>query len=105
MELHHIPMYKTYDVVGYTYDTDTYCVGDCITQALDGSDPQSGLLAHVEQRLDEIAAESGIDRDDESSYDTAVFPKVIFAGMEFDRAPRCHGCGAVLDGFHDDTED
>jgi hypothetical protein len=103
MKLHEIPMYKSYDVVGYTFACDIYCVGDCITRAVDGSDPQSGLLAHVEQRLDEIAAERGIDRD-RQVHDSNDFPHVIRASDEFDYTPRCITCGGVLDDESDDDE-
>jgi len=102
MQLHRIPMTKSYDIVGYAFNTDTYCVGDCITQAVGEVDPQSGLTAHVEQALNEIAAERGINRDDERSFDSSEFPKVIFASEEFDYCPRCIVCGGVLDGHDPD---
>jgi hypothetical protein len=91
---------KAWTIVGYTYNADIYCVGNCITESLGETDPQSGLTEHVEARLDEIAAQRGIDRMDERSYDSGDFPKVIFASEEFpDYCPHCAGCGGVLDGF------
>ena len=58
------------------------------------------MTAHVEQCLDEIAAERGIDRHNERSFDQADFPKVIFADTEFTICPRCITCGGILPG-HD----
>lgn len=100
MELHRIPLFHTSDIVGYELNTDFYCVGDCVTDALNASPPLTGLTAHVEQRLDEIAASRGINRHDERSYDSSVFPKIVTAGSEPpDYCPMCAGCHAPLDSF------
>lgn len=54
----------------------------------------------VEECLGVIAERRGIDKDNERSYDSGSFPKVIFASEEFpDYCPRCALCHGVLDGF------
>ena len=74
-------------IVAYTFQADTHCVR-CIVKVLpagdgqpfdgwalaEGADPMS-----TEANLSEIAAAFGIDREDESSFDSGDFPKVVFA--------------------------
>lgn len=64
-------------IVGYTYDADTYCDG-CTVDMLGP--------------LDELAESLGIDPEDERSYDSSDFPKVIFADSVEDdeHCGRCH---------------
>lgn len=125
MQLHQIPMIKSYDIVGYTFNADIYCDGECILVALGELPPDTAditgmqyreLSAHsaarnslrvarfatmdVETALNQVAATRNVNRDDESSYDSGDFPKVIFASEEFpDYCPRCALCHGVLDGF------
>ncbi|MFE9833992.1 hypothetical protein ACFYP4_02415 [Streptomyces sp. NPDC005551] len=109
---------KTWTVVGYSFDADIYCDGVCIIRALGEIGPvvyeRAKLItdvtmrfkgaATVEEALKVIAERRGIDPDNERSYDSGDFPKVIFADEEFpDYCPRCALCRGVLDGF--DPED
>lgn len=125
---------KAWTIVGYTFNADIYCDGICILRALGEIGPlvyervnkvnyrdrvairrmhdmTNRALARrfngetqVEACLGVIATRRGIDRDNERSYDSGDFPKVIFASEEFETTPRCAGCTGVLDGFSDDTE-
>jgi hypothetical protein len=67
-------------VVGYTYAADTYC-HDCIVDVIGP--------------LDERAEALGIDTDDERSYDSDDFPKVVFASQVED-AEYCGSCHELL---------
>jgi hypothetical protein len=90
---------KAYDIVGYTFNADQYCPA-CITEMLpvgegeayDGWRLASGVRMTTEGNLDEIAYAFGIDRMDESSYDSSEFPKVIFASQieDDEYCGRCH---------------
>lgn len=85
-----------YSPVGYDYRADSYCL-DCIpnvarvknhtaydaernisyTQRNGGNGYKRGECNCCECRLDRTAAARGIDRMDEGSYDSSVFPKSI----------------------------
>lgn len=118
---------KAWTIIGYAFNADIYCDGVCIIRALNEIGPiiydraeritdVTQLFdgsATVEDALAVIAGHRNIDRDDERSYDSGDFPKVIFASEEFpDYCPRCALCTGVLDGFDpadyatddDDTE-
>ncbi len=108
---------KAWTIVGYTFNADIYCNGNCILRALgelsqeehdaDGMDLISRILpgkfngaATIEGALKVVATRRNIDSDDERSYDSGDFPKVIFASEEFpDYCPRCALCHGVLDSF------
>ena len=90
------------DIVGYTFQADTYCPEHVIDalptgegEAFDGwalapgADPMS-----TEDNLSEIASAFGIDRQDEHTFDTDYFPKVIFADQAEDS--RCATCDEPL---------
>ena len=93
-----------HDVVGYTFNAATYCPG-CIIDTLptgkgevfDGWAYASGAdPVGTEDNLDEIVAVFGIDRQDEQSYDSDTFPKVVFRD-HLDDDERCDSCGETLD--------
>lgn len=105
---------KAWTVVGYTFNADIYCDGVCIIRAIGEIGPVTYDRAEritdvtelfdgsatVEDALAVIGTARGINRDDERSYDSSDFPKVIFASEEFpDYCPRCAVCTGVLDGF------
>lgn len=87
------------DIAGYTFKTETYC-RYCIIDALptgpgqpyEGWKLAAGVSMPTEENLDEIAAAFQIDRDDESSFDSNDFPKVIFDSQaeETDVCSVCH---------------
>lgn len=84
------------DIVGYSFNADTYCV-DCIVSVVTNGTYPSGSFARseVESKLDAIAQYDRIDRMDEHSFDSSEFPKVIFAdsvhsGDSPDYCGKCH---------------
>lgn len=95
-------MSAAYDVVGYTYRADEYCP-TCIVDAaqlyasVGGLDPRD-----TEHRLDYCANSLDIDRQDESTFDSDDFPKVIFRDQTIHHddgevwADRCGRCGRLL---------
>lgn len=85
------------DIVGYTYQAANYCT-DCITDAL--LDEQQQLFFDcrhdtVSGTLDAVAHYRGIDIEDEHTFDSDDFPKVIFAD-QIEEDETCATCGEVL---------
>ena len=78
-------------IVGYTYAADTYCTGECVTNALGAAQIIRGW-GTTESLLDNMAESRGIDRMDERSFDSSVFPKAVF-GTSAEDSGRCGGCG------------
>lgn len=88
------------DIVGYTFRASTYCRDHIMpavtsTKAYDGWELAKGVIVPVEQDLDEIAFAFQIDRQDESSFDSDEFPKVIFRDAAEDTY--CEVCGLPLE--------
>lgn len=67
-----------FDILGYVYRADIWCP-ECVHFAFEG-DPR----VCTEEVLDRAARERGIDREDETSFDSDEFPKVI---MRFEMEP------------------
>lgn len=94
---------KAWAVVGYTYRAETLCPS-CVIESLptgegeafDGWRDMTGRMS-AEENLTELALAFGIDRSDESSYDSDDFPKVVFASSVEDEE-RCDRCGEELLG-------
>jgi hypothetical protein len=88
------------DVVGYFYQASYCCPGCCLTSMLDatgGCTPEEIAFypTHTEEALlDVYARRLGINRQDESTFDSFEFPKVIWRAMV--RGDRCGICGAEL---------
>lgn len=88
-------------IAAYTYDAETICL-DCtfekfvrLAVALEG---QQAYHYSTEEVLEAVAYARGINRDDEHSFDSSAFPKVVFAeqlggveGIEY-----CDECAAEL---------
>ena len=93
-------MSKPFDVVGYTYRADIYCpdhiAGRYRSDVLARGDwTYTQGDASAEAWLDVQAKAHGIDRYDETTYDSDIFPKVIFS----DQAAEddcCGECGAGI---------
>ena len=93
---------KAWGIVGYTFQADNYCSG-CIIDQLptgpgqpyDGWALVPGVFMPVEDNLDEIAYAFGIDRYDETSFDSEDFPKVIFS-PQLEDTEHCGACGGEL---------
>lgn len=75
---------KAWTIVGYTYRSENWMPEAIVNQLT----TNPGDMAHargrtargdVEKHLDLLARIYGVDRTDESSYDSSDFPKVIFA--------------------------
>jgi hypothetical protein len=93
------------DIVGYTFNAETYCPGHIIDAlptgeggAFEGWALAAGIHMSVEDNLDEVAASFVINRADESSFDDGEFPKVILRSMAHatDDGDRCRQCGDIL---------
>ena len=89
-------------IVGYTFQADTYCSGCVIDQLptgpgqmYDGWALAPGVSMPVEDNLDEIAIAFGIDRNDETTFDSSDFPKVIFSS-QLEDTEHCGACGGEL---------
>lgn len=91
---------KAWTVVGYTYAYETLCPACTLSalptgpgEAFDGWHDATESLS-AEDNLTELAAAFGINREDESSYDSGDFPKVIFSSDS--ESDECGGCGEIL---------
>lgn len=87
---------KAWDIVGYTYQADTFCPKDVIEVLIErGEASPAARDMRTEDALDQIAGANGIDRQDERTFDSGDFPKVIFeSDVEGDE--RCAECGEIL---------
>lgn len=77
------------DIVGYMFQVDIWH-GPCLPLLA------MGVENSVEDALDAIAVDRGVDREDERSFDSDEFPKVIFASQVECTEERCGGCGESL---------
>lgn len=86
-------------IIGYTFKAENFCP-DCIIdqlptgpdEAYDGWALAEGVRMPVEANLNEIAYAFGIDRNDESTFDSGDFPKVILSS----ESEYCGACGGGL---------
>ena len=67
-------------IVAYDFNAATYCPEHVIEAMIQRGEasPAARDMA-VEDALDQIAAANGIDRQDERSFDSGDFPKVVFS--------------------------
>ena len=89
---------KAFDeIVAYTLSGDIYCP-ECVLEVMDARQYRGS----VEDNLDEIASDPSypINRSDEHSFDSDIFPKVVFLCMienDDDGTPtQCGGCEAIF---------
>lgn len=91
------------DIVGYTFNAETLCPS-CMRRKAAFENEANGDNAEftpLDTLLTRWAARQGIvDMEDEHSFDSDDFPKVIFASSVEDRE-RCDGCNERLDGEPD----
>jgi hypothetical protein len=103
---------SNFDVVGYTYQADTWCDDAIRTLAIrqaaaNGDATAWGDCGSAEDALTTWALLIGLDRDDEKSFDSGDFPKVIReASAHADCTPddvgpgqcgdRCRHCGTPI---------
>lgn len=82
---------RSYDIVAYIYRADMYCSMCIVEQVTDGVvyDLNTAVA------LGALADQRGIDREDERSYDSGDFPKVVFAD-QIEDDEYCGACGDVI---------
>lgn len=89
---------KTFDkIVAYVYQAEIICPR-CVRKNLVSNNVIQRDIAklHPEEILDLVAMENNINRNDEYSFDSSVFPKVIFAtDVEFGE-DFCGKCGTMV---------
>ena len=79
-------------IVAYTYDAETLC-GECVVKALTFDDKL--LHYSTEDALDALAKVMNIDRQDEYSFDSSEFPKVVF-DTQIEEIELCDHCAIEL---------
>lgn len=92
------------DIIAYQYAADLYCLSCIVGLVCEGSDrePVPVPMMETEKALDSLAGLWKIDRENESSFDSDEFPKVVlddpFDGSE-DAADNyyCGCCNSQLD--------
>lgn len=89
---------KSYAIVGYTFNTENYCTEDIREMFVTSAGFTAPAFATTEDVLDSVATNMGIDRSDESSYDSSDFPKVIFASQIESDEEYCGNCHESLIG-------
>ena len=76
------------DIVAYTYQAELLCPA-CTYLALTSGESRDVLIDRTRHDvIRDIGVERGIDVDDEDSFDSSEFPKVVFA----DQAYHCEDC-------------
>lgn len=80
-------------IVAYTYRADMYCP-DCIKHVMFG-DLSIADAPNAEECLDRFAGILGVDREDEYTFDSDNFPKVVF-GAQIESVEHCATCGGEL---------
>lgn len=85
------------EIVAYTFNADTYHPSCLISAMVLGQElSPAALNMGVEEVLDQHAGANGIDREDEHSFDSSEFPKVIFADQVESDDEICGHCGDPL---------
>jgi hypothetical protein len=81
------------DIVAYTYQAANWHPACLISVMVAGGDlsPAARDMS-VERVLDQHAGAIGIDREDESSFDSDDFPKVVFSSQVEDPEEICSYC-------------
>jgi hypothetical protein len=87
---------KAFDIVGYTYQAEILCK-ECARRAARRNNPDPAPVESwlAETELNDWANTIGLDREEEESYDSNDFPKVIFAS-EVQEGETCGECGEAL---------
>lgn len=93
-------MPKAWDIVAYTFQADTWCP-DCMRTYAEAQINFLGKFyvdtggMFAEGVIGHWADAAGINRGDESSYDSGDFPKVVFQSMVED-VEHCGQCGEEI---------
>ena len=88
---------KAFDIVAYTYRAALYCPEHLIEAMIANREASPAARdMDTEEVLDQIANANAIDRQDEHSYDSDDFPKVVFAA-DLDFGEVCDAGHNILD--------
>lgn len=80
---------KSDAIVGYDFNGDTYCPTHMIEELINRGMASPAARDMLEEDvLDQIAGANGIDRQDEHSFDSNDFPKVILS-VQVDEPEEC----------------
>jgi len=83
------------NIVGYDYRASRYCPTHLIERLVaDGVASPAAVDMNEEDVLDQVAGANGIDRNNESTFDSGDFPKVLLS-LHTER-DACETCGEVL---------
>lgn len=85
---------KAYDIVAYTYQAQTICP-TCALGAANYWLAEDGVKVPylvAEDALNAWATSAKIDREDEYTFDTDDFPKVVFAAQIDSQPEACNEC-------------
>jgi hypothetical protein len=88
---------KASEIVAYSYNTMTFCPEHLIERMIEKriAAPAARDM-NVEEVLDQIAEAEGIDRQDERSFDSNDFPKIIFSS-DLEDDERCDWNDHLID--------
>jgi hypothetical protein len=90
-------MPQDYEVCGYVYRADVYCPAHTVEAVLIREGLEGHGLSHVpSEALDLMARFRGINLDDEYTWDSDDFPKVILGYQTEDNDSHCATCGNHL---------
>lgn len=88
---------KSDAIVGYSYKAATYCPEHLIELLLvNGQLSPAARDMNVEDVLNQLAAVEGVDRDDERSFDSGDFPKVVLS-VQLEDGETCDWDGHEID--------
>lgn len=83
-------------IVGYQYRAEQYCP-DCLVRVLTPAGHNQVIAGTTEAMLDALADAAGVNREDEYTFDSDDFPKVILSvQVEGSDLDRCGCCGREL---------
>lgn len=89
-------MAKAFDIEAYTYDGEILCPTCVIERMIERREASPAARdMGTEAALDQIAEANAIDRQDEHSFDSRDFPKVVFQSQIEDDT-ECDRCGKEL---------
>jgi hypothetical protein len=86
---------KSWDIAAYQYKAANYC-GQCVVEEV--SEDRNMPIPHESSYRDDLAVFAlilDIDWEDETSYDSGDFPKVVFAD-QIEETEHCSKCGEEL---------
>lgn len=88
---------QDYQIAGYAYRAAEYCPVCAVRAVLAHERLEGHGLSYVpDEALDLMARFRGIERGNESSFDSDDFPKVIFGYQAEDAESVCDTCGGAL---------